>query len=149
MQMCRPVSWVLCYHLVKTWKASSPLCDCHKNSEKHFSFICCFSKVREKGQSCVTHLVIGLYKTHVGHNFTCFLSLTLSCSFSLTHSHTPLEMTVAICRVIIAFYNSLHTDFTKYWHKNLQMNSWQFLLEPYWGKKSSLMFLAFIIASIF
>lgn len=108
----------------------------HKSSEV-FPFVCRFSKVREICWSCITDLVIGLYKTLVGHNFNCFFSLTLSCHFSFTHSHTPLEMTVAICRVIITCYNSLHIDFTKYWHENLLINSWQLLMVPCRKKKTS------------
>lgn len=140
---------------VKTWKKKGKLparifslamweVYDHKSSEV-FPFVCWFSKVREICWSCITDLVIGLYKTLVGHNFNCFLSLTLSCHFSFTHSHTPLEMTVAICRVIITCYNSLHIDFTKYWHENLLINSWQLLMVPcrkknpqkHQGKKSA------------
>lgn len=125
---------------VKTWKKKDKLparifslamweVYDHKSSEV-FPFVCRFSKVREICWSCITDLVIGLYKTLVGHNFNCLFSLTLSCHFSFTHSHTPLEMTVAICRVIITCYNSLHIDFTKYWHENLLINSWQLLMVP-------------------
>lgn len=130
---------------VKTWKKKGKLparifslamweVYDHKSSEV-FPFVCRFSKVREICWSCITDLVIGLYKTLVGHNFNCFFSLTLSCHFSFTHSHTPLEMTVAICRVIITCYNSLHIDFTKYWHENLLINSWQLLMVPCRKKK--------------
>lgn len=40
-------------------------------------------------------------------------------------------MTVAICGVIVVFLNSLHIDFTKYWHINLLTNTWLAFTLPY------------------
>lgn len=53
---------------------------------KAFPLVLWFSKRKGTCQSCVTHLVIGLCKTHVGHNFTCFFSHFLSSSPFLSHS---------------------------------------------------------------